>query len=64
VQLKAFVLSVFGIAMCAVFFLWGVIAVFRPDRLRSFEIRITRADRFGVSLEQYRRGIGLPLPVY
>lgn len=58
-QLKVIILSAFGFLLCGLVFLWGVIATFRPDHLRSYEARITHIDRFGMRPAEYKRGPGI-----
>jgi len=60
-QLRTVLLSSFGLVLSGVGFLWGMIATFRPDRLRDYEARITRSDRFGVRPAETERGLGIAI---
>ncbi len=60
-QLKLIILSAFEFVLCGLAFLWGMIATFRPDRLRRYESRITHLDRFGICPAEYKRGPGIAI---
>lgn len=58
-QLKLLILSVFGFVLCGLVFVWGMLATFRPDRLRGYEAKITHADRLRIRRAEYKQSLGM-----